>query len=103
MIDFTDCKELLNVYSGSEVKKRLMYDNKNYLVKFPDPVREKNKNISYINNALLRILPNIDTDNINSFIDNIDCMSKIRRDFYKKIIGFRYNILKKVYKRLKGD
>ena len=51
MIDFTDCKELLNVYSGSEVKKRLMYDNKNYLVKFPDPVREKNKNISYINNA----------------------------------------------------
>ena len=287
MIDFTDCKELLNVYSGSEVKKRLMYDNKNYLVKFPDPVREKNKNISYINNAfseyvgshifelcgfdtqktilgifrkndrdkivcacedftkpndkliefgfialststeektgtnlddilkvidesnminsedtkkrffdmfiidaligntdrhngnwgfiatdiedgikfspiydcgsclnpkledseleklsdsdiknlalncysvlkiddkkinymnyiesitddnvnnaLLRILPNIDTDIINSFIDNIDCMSKIRRDFYKKIIGFRYNILKKVYKRLKGD
>ena len=51
MIDFTECKELLNIYSGSEVKKRLVYDNKNYLVKFPDPIREKNKKISYINNA----------------------------------------------------
>ncbi len=51
MIDFTNCKELLNIYSGSEVKKRLIYDNKNYLVKFPDPIREKNRSISYINNA----------------------------------------------------
>ena len=56
-----------------------------------------------VNNALVRVLPNIDIDNINSFIDNIDCMSKVRREFYKKIIGFRYNILEKAYKRLKGD
>ena len=56
-----------------------------------------------VNDALIRVLPNIDIDSINGFIDNIDCMSKIRREFYKKIITFRYNILKKVYKRLKGD
>ena len=51
MIDFTKAIEELNTYKGSEKKKTLIYDNKKYLVKFPDPVREKNKNISYINNA----------------------------------------------------
>ena len=51
MINFTDAMEELNNYKGSEKKKTLIYDGKKYLVKFPDPVREKNKNISYINNA----------------------------------------------------
>lgn len=51
MIDFTKCIEELNSYKGSEKKKTLIYNNKKYLVKFPDPIREKNKNISYINNA----------------------------------------------------
>ena len=51
MIDFTKAIEELNSYKGSEKKKTLIYDNKKYLVKFPDPVREKNQKISYINNA----------------------------------------------------
>ena len=51
MINFTNCKEELNNYKGSEKKKTLIYKNKKYLVKFPDPIREKKKNISYINNA----------------------------------------------------
>jgi hypothetical protein len=51
MIDFTNCIEEFNSYKGSEKKKTLIYNGKKYLVKFPDPVREKNKNISYINNA----------------------------------------------------
>ena len=51
MVDFTNAIEELNNYSGSEKKKTLVYNNKRYLVKFPDPIREKNKNISYINNA----------------------------------------------------
>ena len=51
MIDFTNAIEEFNNYKGSEKKKTLLYNNKKYLVKFPDPVREKNKNISYINNA----------------------------------------------------
>lgn len=50
-IDFTDCKEEINEYKGSEKKKTLIYDNRKFLVKFPDPLRQKNKNISYINNA----------------------------------------------------
>ena len=52
MIDFTNAIEEFNNYRGSEKKKTLIYNNKKYLVKFPDPIREKNKNISYINNAL---------------------------------------------------
>jgi hypothetical protein len=51
MIDFSNATEELNSYKGSEKKKTLIYNNKKYLVKFPDPIREKNKNISYINNA----------------------------------------------------
>ena len=51
MIDFTNATEEFNNYKGSEKKKTLIYNNKKYLVKFPDPIREKNKNISYINNA----------------------------------------------------
>ena len=51
MIDFTNAIEEFNNYKGSEKKKTLIYNNNKYLVKFPDPIREKNKNISYINNA----------------------------------------------------
>lgn len=51
MIDFTNAIEEINNYKGSEKKKTLIYNGKKYLVKFPDPIREKNKNISYINNA----------------------------------------------------
>lgn len=51
MIDFTNAIEEFNNYRGSEKKKTLIYNSRKYLVKFPDPVREKNKNISYINNA----------------------------------------------------
>lgn len=51
MIDFTNAIEEFNKYKGSEKKKTLIYDSKRYLVKFPDPIREKNKNIAYINNA----------------------------------------------------
>lgn len=51
MVDFSKATEELNSYKGSEKKKTLIYNNMRYLVKFPDPIREKNKNISYINNA----------------------------------------------------
>lgn len=51
MIDFSNALEEFNKYNGSEKKKTLVYNNKKYLVKFPDPIRQKNKNISYINNS----------------------------------------------------
>lgn len=51
MIDFTKGLEEPNNYRGSEKKKTIRLDGKKYLVKFPDPIRTKNKDISYINNA----------------------------------------------------
>ena len=51
MFNFSNAVEELNNYRGSEKKKTLIYNNKKYLVKFPDPIREKNREISCINNA----------------------------------------------------
>lgn len=50
MIDFTNCEELPNNYGGSEQKKKLIYNGEAYLVKFPDPIRQKNNPLSYMNN-----------------------------------------------------
>jgi hypothetical protein len=45
-------KELLNEYAGSEKKKTVILDDgKKYLLKFPDPIREQKRKLSYINNA----------------------------------------------------
>ena len=50
MIDFTNCKEIVSTYAGSEKKKKIIYEGNAYLLKFPDPVREKNSSLSYMNN-----------------------------------------------------
>ena len=42
----------------------------------------------------------INIDEFNSFIDEIPCMSDIRKEFYKKIIRIRYDIIKDVYDKL---
>ena len=54
MIDFNSIieKELLNEYSGSEVKKTVIINGEKYLLKLPDPTREDNRALSYINNAI---------------------------------------------------
>ena len=51
MIDFTKSIELYCNYGGSEKKKKIFYNGKKYLLKFPDPVREKNTDLSYVNNT----------------------------------------------------
>lgn len=51
LVDFTNCKEELCSYGGSEKKKKIIYNNQEYLLKFPDPVREENMVLSYINNV----------------------------------------------------
>jgi len=53
------------------------------------------------NNALKRILPNINLDLINKIIDETLYISDIRKSFYKKIIKMRYElILKNNYDKL---
>lgn len=55
MINFNKhiTKTMLNEYAGSEKKKTvIMDDGYKYLLKFPDPTREKDNTLSYINNAI---------------------------------------------------
>lgn len=50
MIDFTNCIKIASTYGGSEKKKKIIYNGETYLVKFPDPIREKENSMSYMNN-----------------------------------------------------
>ena len=53
------------------------------------------------NDAILRILPKIDIELINSFIDNTPYISDLQKDFYKTYINARYEkILLPTYKKL---
>jgi len=52
------------------------------------------------NNAVSRVFNNIRLDEIFTFIDDIDCMSSIRKEFYKGIIKKRYAILEDVYNEI---
>lgn len=50
MIDFDKGKEMLNKFAGSEAKTTILYENEVYMVKYPDPVRQKKNLLSYMNN-----------------------------------------------------
>ena len=53
------------------------------------------------NDALVRLFSKINLKEINKIIDNTEYISKIRKDFYKKIIKMRYEkILMYSYKKL---
>lgn len=65
-------------------------------------IKEKDVKINYFdyisslknndcNNALIRIVPLIDLERINKIIDETPVITKIRKEFYKKIIRERYN------------
>lgn len=50
MLDITKYNNFISLYGGSEVKKTYYINNRKYMVKFPDPVRELKNSISYVNN-----------------------------------------------------
>lgn len=52
------------------------------------------------NNAVKRIFKNINIAKINSFIDEVENISNERKEFYKRIIKYRYDILQNVYKAM---
>lgn len=53
------------------------------------------------NKALLNLFPKIDLEKINKIIDETPFISDIRKEFYKKILKLRYEIiLKNNYKKL---
>ena len=47
------------------------------------------------NKAIERIFPKINIDEINDFINNIECISNTRKNFYMSIINKRYEIIKR--------
>ena len=51
MIDITNCERLLSGYGGSEQKFAISYNGNTYMIKEPDPIREKNNQLSYMNNT----------------------------------------------------
>lgn len=46
----------MNMYGGSEKKRTMFMDNRWYMVKFPDPVRERRNDLSYMNNSFSEYL-----------------------------------------------
>jgi len=50
MIDFNKGEERLNKFSGSEKKTTILYNGELYMLKFPDPIRDKRNVLSYMNN-----------------------------------------------------
>ena len=50
MIDFTNCPKNYKYYSGADRKLSINYNNKNYILKFPNNAKD-NKEISYSNSV----------------------------------------------------
>ncbi|WP_312908964.1 HipA domain-containing protein [Tissierella praeacuta] len=50
MIDFNKGQEIFNKFLGSENKKTIIYNDEIYMIKFPDPIRDKHNPLSYMNN-----------------------------------------------------
>ena len=95
----------------AEIEKISETELKNLAINCYSCLKENGKKINYMsyikqmkneecNNAIKRIFININIDEIREFIDNIECMSDIRKDFYKKIIEQRYDIIKKIYENI---
>ena len=50
--------------------------------------------------SIRRVFERIKIDNIYELIENMEEISDIRKNFYKKIIEIRYEILKEVYEKI---
>ena len=107
-----DCGSCLNpMLEDEEIEKINDTELKNLAVNCYSCIKENDKKINYMtyikngknaecNKAIKRIFKKIDINKINNFIDEITCMSIARKEFYKKIIYYRYEILKNVYEKL---
>ncbi len=55
-VDFTQCKQVINKYGGADTKKTIIYNDKYYLLKFPNNSPKQNKKASYSNNVFSEYL-----------------------------------------------
>ena len=53
------------------------------------------------NNAICRVFDKIDIEKIKKFINGIEVMSNVRKDFYIKIIEIRYESISGVREKIK--
>ena len=107
-----DCGSCLNpMLEDTELEKINDVELKNIAINCYSCIKENGKKINYMtyikqmkneecNNAIKRIFNNINITEIENFIDNIECISEVRKNFYKNVMKYRYEILKEVYKEL---
>ena len=108
-----DCGSCLNpMLEDEEIKTISEVELKNLAINCYSCLKENGKKINYMsyikqmknkecNNAINRLFSNINLEEVNKFINNIDCISDLRKEFYKKIIEQRYKIIKKIYENIK--
>lgn len=108
-----DCGSALNtMLEDEEIEKINEAELKNIAINCYSCIKENGKKINYMtyikqmkngecNKAIKRLFLNINIDEINNFIDNIEGMPTTRKDFYKKIIEKRYEILNEIYENIK--
>lgn len=55
IVDFSNVKQIINKYGGADTKKTIIYNDKYYLLKFPNNANQ-NKEVSYSNNIFSEYL-----------------------------------------------
>ena len=107
-----DCGSCLNpMLEDSNLFKIDDKEEKNLAINCYSCIKEEGKRINYMsyiksmkndecNRAIIRMFPKIDMNKIKNFIDNIECISKVRKEFYYKIMLYRYEIIESVYNKL---
>ena len=107
-----DCGSCLTpMLEDEEIKKINDVELKNIAINCYSCLKENGKKINYMsyikqmkneecNKAIIRIFNNIKIEQIEKFIDEIDCICEMRKEFYKKIIAKRYEIIKETYECL---
>ena len=107
-----DCGSCLNpMLEDKKIEKLSETELKKLAINCYSCIKEDGKKINYMsfikqkenkecNNAIKRLFANINIDKIKKFINDIGCISVIRKNFYKQIIEQRYEIIEKVYRSI---
>lgn len=107
-----DCGSCLNpILEDKEIEKLNETELKNSAINCYSCLKENGKKINsilyikqmnndYCNEAIIRTFKSIKINEIEEFIENIRCMSKMRKEFYKNIIKRRYEIIKEIYNKI---
>ena len=107
-----DCGSCLNpIYEDSQIENLTEQELKNLAINCYSCIKVNGKKINYMsyinqmkdemcNEAIKRVFEDIKIDKIFEFIDEIDAISIVRKEFYKRLIEYRYDIIKKVYDKI---